>query len=573
MAGDCRRVVFGLLSLQTLAGVMGQGMVSWQYGMFGVTEGQDSVEVCAEYSGAVEGFAVETSTTEVVATNGTDYISQIGTAAQLIWPLNSTIACISIPIIDDKTVENDEVFIVNMVRIVSSPSSASPDLDVLTIVMIMDNDLVPVVFTSEGATVTDDLGSVEVCVAVDDELVTDSVAYRIPIAVETEGGTAEPGVDFESFNNMTAGEKSRAVLTPFTPSHCFSISLLTRQDNRLDDRSFFVGVSLRNATAVTVPAAEQIQLPPSDFEVVIQPAAQIEVGAIMDSILSNPLFSVSLDMKGAETDSHLCYEVHGESGMYLNFVSDACFSINAHYDVIDGAPFYNRIDQVFVAASDAAGGCSNILIDAAQSCTTASLSSGKEQRDLSERYRRNGLQIEFLDGSVEVLLPCQRYPGGGIKVVVVCNQDYLYRTSSSEEILPVKNLNVLFYRAKLPSSTYPMPHGLVGQFWHLEFAQEPFTEAFIDGRPREGAMKMTTPAELGAQSFVGLQFPVTWDQRYEGCLYAGTRQAGTTPYVTSPAGSVIEGDYRAYSLESGFDSDYEFSVFSRSEFDCPYTQV
>ena len=38
--------------------------------------------------------------------------------------------------------------------------------------------------------VTDDTGTMEVCVAVDVEQVTDGVSYRIPITVETINGTA-----------------------------------------------------------------------------------------------------------------------------------------------------------------------------------------------------------------------------------------------------------------------------------------------------------------------------------------------------------------------------------------------
>ena len=81
---------------------------------------------------------------------------------------------------------------------------------------------------------------------------------------------AESGVDYRPFNNMTAGESSRAVLTPPRPSACFSISLLTRQDDGLDDRNFFVSVMLRDGMATINPPAEQIQLP-EDLEITIQP--------------------------------------------------------------------------------------------------------------------------------------------------------------------------------------------------------------------------------------------------------------------------------------------------------------
>ena len=42
----------------------------------------------------------------------------------------------------------------------------------------------------DSITTTDDVGTVEVCVEIDNELVDDNVAYRIPIGVETSDGTA-----------------------------------------------------------------------------------------------------------------------------------------------------------------------------------------------------------------------------------------------------------------------------------------------------------------------------------------------------------------------------------------------
>ena len=166
-------------------------------------------------------------------------------------------------------------------------------------------------------------------------------------------------------------------------------------------------------------------------------------------------------MKAEEDDSYLCYEVHGQSGLYLNLVSDSCFSINAGYETIEGAPTYNKIDKLFVTTSDAASGCSNVEIPSSESCMAAYLVDGDEGKELRERYRRNGVQIEFLEGQVEVTLPCQRYPGGGIKVVVKCNAEY--QNPVTEEILPVKNLDLEFRRGKLDSDAYPMPHGLLGE--------------------------------------------------------------------------------------------------------------
>ena len=51
--------------------------------------------------------------------------------------------------------------------------------------------------------------------------------------------------DFESFNNVTVGTASQAVLTPFISSHCFTITLLARPDDGLDDRTLFVSLRAR----------------------------------------------------------------------------------------------------------------------------------------------------------------------------------------------------------------------------------------------------------------------------------------------------------------------------------------
>ena len=50
--------------------------------------------------------------------------------------------------------------------------------------------VIPIVFTVDSIITTDDQPAVEACLEVDNELVDENVAYRIPIAVETQDGTA-----------------------------------------------------------------------------------------------------------------------------------------------------------------------------------------------------------------------------------------------------------------------------------------------------------------------------------------------------------------------------------------------
>ena len=46
---------------------MGQNTVSWEMGMFGGSEDEGSIEVCADYREAEEGFIVEVTTRELTA--------------------------------------------------------------------------------------------------------------------------------------------------------------------------------------------------------------------------------------------------------------------------------------------------------------------------------------------------------------------------------------------------------------------------------------------------------------------------------------------------------------------------
>ena len=86
-----------------------------------------------------------------------------------------------------------------------------------------------------------------------------------------------PDEDFEPFNNVTVGTADQAVLTPFRPSHCFTIALLARPDDGLDDRSFFVALSVREGSNNIEPSPDRIRAPSADLQVTIQPCEYILV--------------------------------------------------------------------------------------------------------------------------------------------------------------------------------------------------------------------------------------------------------------------------------------------------------
>ena len=191
------------------------------------------------------------------------------------------------------------------------------------------------------------------------------------------------------------------------------------------------------------------------------PGAQISVGDIVDSILSNPLYSVAIDREG-DSDTNLCYEIHGERGAFLNLVSDVCFSINARYDEIEGISGQHEIAELMIRASDVAGSCVDILIYSEDNCSSVFVRSGGPAFDrLDRRFRRSGIQIDFVKSYIEILLPCAAYPGGGIKVIVECPLEFY--NSVTETFHAVRHLNLQFNRAKLPDTESPFPHGLLGK--------------------------------------------------------------------------------------------------------------
>ena len=63
---------------------------------------------------------------------------------------------------------------------------------------------------------------------------------------------------------------------------------------------------------------------------------------------------------------YLCYEVHGQSDEWFNFVTDECTSVNAHYSNSTGG--FNIINQIAIRAVDSARDCREISVSL-QNCS------------------------------------------------------------------------------------------------------------------------------------------------------------------------------------------------------------
>ena len=68
-----------------------------------------------------------------------------------------------------------------------------------------------------------------------------------------------------------------------------------------------------------------------------------------------------------------------------------------------------------------------------------------------------------------------------------------------------------------------------------------------------------------ARTFVGFKYDVTWEWKLKHCLYVGDRQGGPAGEVRDD-GSVIEGSYEDYIVDTAFGTQFEYAVFDRM---CP----
>ena len=71
---------------------------------------------------------------------GMDYQALSGSDALLSWTSNNNRSCVRVTVLDDDMVENEELFFVNVVRVVESSPPVFPTFPPGTIVMIMNDD-------------------------------------------------------------------------------------------------------------------------------------------------------------------------------------------------------------------------------------------------------------------------------------------------------------------------------------------------------------------------------------------------------------------------------------------------
>ena len=68
------------------------------------------------------------------------------------------------------------------------------------------------------------------------------------------------------------------------------------------------------------------------------------------------------------------------------------------------------------------------------------------------------------------------------------------------------------------------------------------------------------PSSPDARSFVGIKHHVTWEWKEKDCLYVGDRQGGPAGEVERD-GSVIEGNYQDYIIDTPYGTQFKYNVF------------
>ena len=94
----------------------------------------------------------------------------------------------------------------------------------------------------------------------------------------------------------------------------------------------------------------------------------------------------------------LCYELHGDDGVYFNLVSDGCVSVNAHYVAVGFDLDINIIDAITVRAVDANGDCKSIAVGL-QGCSFS------VDGFLMDSYSFGGIAIRKYHNRIRISVP------------------------------------------------------------------------------------------------------------------------------------------------------------------------
>ena len=151
---------------------------------------------------------------------------------------------------------------------------------------------------------------------------------------------------------------------------------------------------------------------------------------------------------------NLCFEIHGDDGALLNFVSDSCVNVNAHYARVRPVEDINIVDRIYVRAVDSDGVCRNIEVSVDQ-CNAS-----VDNVNVSD-YSSAGITVREFRNRVRIVVPnCADID---IVMWVQCiNTTFLSTLSTSENDVFFHAPSIRFVIAR-GLDLAERSHGLLGQ--------------------------------------------------------------------------------------------------------------
>ena len=181
---------------------------------------------------------------------------------------------------------------------------------------------------------------------------------------------------------------------------------------------------------------------------------------VNDTVISDPLFTVPISVSDeqraalnlSETQQlSMCYEIHGRSGEWFNYVTDQCTSVNARYSAINED--LNIIDQIGIRTVDEIRGrCVNILVSIDQ-CTA------EVNGSPVTRYSRNGIYVRRYSNRVRISVPnCNDLT---LVMWVICERRTLDDPFQPGVTVPADMIKFVVMRGL--NSGHRPAHGLLGK--------------------------------------------------------------------------------------------------------------
>ena len=67
------------------------------------------------------------------------------------------------------------------------------------------------------------------------------------------------------------------------------------------------------------------------------------------------------------------------------------------------------------------------------------------------------------------------------------------------------------------------------------------------------------------RSFTGFLYNLSWEYKFQPCLYVGNKQGGAIYEVEDPNDSVIQGMYTEYIVDTLFQTSFMYGLFDESQ--------